>query len=234
MAQHFDAQYRAAAESASRKILGVLPEKLRTEVQGLQENIQFIEAGIQAKTQEQIKLQHLRRAILQCTRVRFRYHRRQGSDDEPAPEERETDPYALIHVGDAWYLTAYCHMRRGIRIFRLDRIDDLVLLATTFTRPADFRAGQRPKELRPIMVRVHFDADVARWVREAPSFFTVSMEDTPDGLLVMLQTRHERDVLQWLLGWGRAVHVLEPASLQRLIAEEARAVWQAHQSPEDS
>ena len=82
---------------------------------------------------------------------------------------------------------------------------------------------------RPVTVRALFAAEVARWVREAPSFFTVSMEDTPDGLLVTLQVRQERDVLQWLLGWGRAVRVLEPASLQRLIAAEAQALWRAHQ-----
>jgi predicted DNA-binding transcriptional regulator YafY len=231
--QHFDAQYRAAAESASRKILGALPEKLRAEVQGLQESIHFVESGIQAKTEAQAKLQQLRRAILQRTRVRFRYHRRQESDAEPAPEEREADPYALIHVGNAWYLTAYCHLRRGMRVFRLDRMDDLTLLSTTFPRPAGFRAGQRPKEDRPVVVRALFAAEVARWVREAPSFFTVSMEDTPDGLLVTLQVRHERDVFQWLLSWGRAVRVLEPAALQRHIAEEARAITQAYQSPKD-
>ena len=231
--QHFDAQYRAAAESASRKILGVLPEKLRAEVQALQESIHFVESGVQTKTQEQLKLQHLRRAILQRARVRFRYHRRQGAPTEPEPDEREADPYALIHVGDAWYLTAYCHLRRGNRVFRLDRMDDLSVLTTTFTRPAGFRVGLRPPEDRPVTVRALFAAEVARWVREAPSFFTVSMEDTSDGLLVTLQMRHERDVLQWLLSWGRHVRVLEPASLQRMIAEEARAIAQAYQSPED-
>jgi predicted DNA-binding transcriptional regulator YafY len=232
MAQHFDAQYRAAAESASRKILGVLPQNLRSEVQGLQESIHFIESRAQPKTQEQSKLQHLRRAILQRTRVRFRYYRRQGGDDEPAPDEREADPYALVHVGDAWYLTAYCHLRRGIRIFRLERMDDLALLSATFIRPAGFRVGMRPDEQREVTVRALFAAEVARWVQETPSFFTASMEDTPDGLLVTLQVRHEREVLQWLLGWGRAVRVLEPASLQRLIAEEAQALLRLHQSPE--
>jgi predicted DNA-binding transcriptional regulator YafY len=227
--QHFDAQYRAAAESASRKILDVLPEKLRAEVQALQESIHFVESGIQTRTQEQTKLQQLRRAILQHTRVRFRYHRRQESNDEPAPDEREADPYALIHVSNAWYLTAYCHLRRGMRVFRLDRMDDLALLSTTFTRPAGFRAGARPPEQRPVTVRALFTAEVARWVREAPSFFTVSMEDTSEGLLVTLQMRQERDVFQWLLGWGRAVRVLEPASLQRRIAEEAQAIAQAYQ-----
>src|SRR5260370_16915722 len=42
MAQSFDAHYRAAALSASRKIEGVLPEKLRHEVRSLQATIRFV------------------------------------------------------------------------------------------------------------------------------------------------------------------------------------------------
>src|SRR5260370_42509526 len=42
MARNFDAQYRAAAESASHKIEGVLPETLRDDVHYLQSNIRFL------------------------------------------------------------------------------------------------------------------------------------------------------------------------------------------------
>src|ERR1700686_4268255 len=38
MAQNFDAQYRAAAQSASRKIEGVLPGRLRGDVRYLQQS----------------------------------------------------------------------------------------------------------------------------------------------------------------------------------------------------
>src|SRR5215469_1559620 len=42
MAQSFDAQYRAAAQSAGRKIAAVLPERLRAEVRSLQDSIRFV------------------------------------------------------------------------------------------------------------------------------------------------------------------------------------------------
>ncbi len=233
MAQHFDAQYRAAAESAGRKIAGILPERLRDEVRALQSSIVFVEAGTRGKPEEQAKLQQLRRAILQHVTVRFRYHRRQGAEHGPVETEREADPYGLAHVGSAWYLTAYCHMRRGVRNFRLDRMDDLTLLDRTFTRPADFQMGLRKEqEPRDVTVRALFDAEVARWVRESPSFFMVAQEETPEGWLVTLRVCQERDVLQWLLSWGRHVRVLEPESLQRLIAEEAEAMWRGHREGE--
>src|SRR5690348_869018 len=60
MAQNFDAQYRAAAQSASRKIIGVLPSKLRDEVEYLQSSIQFVALGVNSNPPEQEKLQLLR------------------------------------------------------------------------------------------------------------------------------------------------------------------------------
>ena len=230
MAQHFDAQYRTAAESASRKIAGVLPPALRDEVRMLQNSIHFIPSREPSAAQIQSKLQQLRRAILQHVRVQFTYQARHGSTAVLAPTTREANPHALIHISNAWYLTAYCHLRHDVRNFRLDRMDDLTQLATTFMPPTDFTSYPQRSAPGELEVRALFSHTVARWVRETPSFFTVNQEETPAGLLVTMQVRHERDVLQWLMGWGRAVQVLAPPSLQRMFAEEAEAMWRIHQS----
>ena len=231
MAQSFDAQYRAAAESASRKIAGVLPEKQRAEVDYLQNSLRFIVSSRHARPDEQAKLQQLRRAIIERRTVCFRYQRRHGDDATNIEAPREADPYGLAHVSDAWYLTAYCHLRRGMRNFRLDRMDDLTILDKTFSRPSGFSMQQQVKRnLGNQVVRALFDKEVARWVLESPSFFMVAQEETPEGLLVTLHVQQEREVLQWLLGWGRHMRVLEPASLQRLIAEETEAMWRTHQN----
>src|SRR5258708_29035499 len=79
MAQSFDAQYRAAAQSASRKIAGVLPEKLRSEVRSLRETITFGHEGNGLRPDAAAKLQQLRRAILAPTTVRFRYFARHSA-----------------------------------------------------------------------------------------------------------------------------------------------------------
>src|SRR2546430_9009069 len=61
MAQSFDAQYRAAAQLAGRKIAGVLPEKLRDEVHYLQSNIRFIVMGGPYHSPEPEMVRQLRR-----------------------------------------------------------------------------------------------------------------------------------------------------------------------------
>ena len=226
MAQNFDAQYRAAAQAAARKILGVLPEKLRLEVRNLQESIQFYGEGISSRPAEAAKLQLLRRAILDRATVRFLYHTRYSTDGRSPQRHRDADPYSLGHHGGAWYLAAHCHVRHGVRNFRLDRMDDLTLLDRKFIRPPHFQVQKRDLfEPGSFDVRVLFDAEVSRWVRESPSFYTIAQEETPQGLLVTLHIRHESEILQWLLGWGRHVRVLEPVALRQRIAEEAHAVF---------
>lgn len=232
MAQSFDAQYRTAAQSASRKIAGVLPDKLRTEVASLRESITFGHQSNSLRPDSAAKLQQLRRAILARATVRFHYHARHSAEQPRQPHLRDADPYALSFLSGVWYLSAYCHLRRAVRHFRLDRIEDLTILERTFTRPANFQAqGRNLFEPGSFDVRILFDAEVARWVREAPNFFAVAEEERPDGLLVTLHIRSEDEVLQWLLGWGSHMRVLSPDALRQRIAAEAEALACHHRDP---
>ena len=257
MSQSFDAQYRAAAQSASRKIAGVLPEKLRDETQALRDGISFV-GGERTSASALLRLQHLRGAIIGRQSVRFAYYARHSGErlnetmerpetapstsppqtpltPSPAasapPQTRVADPYALAHVGGVWYLTAFDHERQAMRTFRLDRMDALTPLDQTFTRrPGTFRLTRGQDETMALTARVRFDAEVARWVREAPSFFAVATDEMPDGgLLVTLRLRREDDLAGWVLSWGGHACVLEPESLRRQVAAEAAAILRAYE-----
>jgi predicted DNA-binding transcriptional regulator YafY len=41
---------------------------------------------------------------------------------ESALTEREFDPYGLAYRGGCWYAVGHCHLRKGLRSFRIDRI----------------------------------------------------------------------------------------------------------------
>jgi predicted DNA-binding transcriptional regulator YafY len=238
MAQSFDAHYQSVAQSASRKILGVLSDAQRQTVESLRERIQFVSGGARPDTAQQLeKLQLLRSAIVESHRVRFDYHTRYtthiGAENSSAHDTptRTVDPYSLAHVGASWYLTGYCHTRRGQRTFRLERIEGLSSLPDTFERPAALRLRPRHvEESSQVTIRVLFAPEVARWVRESPSYFTLAIEDTPNGLLVTLAVRDLGEITQWLLSWGRHVRVLEPDALRHLLAKEAAAMLHIHQN----
>ena len=236
MAQNFDAQYRAAAQSASRKIEGVLPDKLRDEVHYLQNSIVFVARSPDtAESEHRVMLvQQLRRAIIQHSTVSFCYHARHAREGRGEQTTREADPYGLIHFPSGWHLVAYCHLRQDIRNFRLDRIDRLELLPRTFQRPAGYVMRQdheREYNERSISVRVLFDTEIARWVQEARSYYITSEEETPDGLLVTLQVRQESEIIHWLLSWGQHAHVLEPESLRVRMVEEAEGMLRNYEVP---
>jgi len=230
MAHNFDAQYRAAAQSASRKIEGVLPEKLRGDVQYLRNNIRFIVAITRDESRELQMLQQLRRSIIDRVTVRFHYHARYSRNGQGDEQTREADPYGLAHVGHSWYLGAYCHLRKDMRNFRLERMDGLELLPRIFSRSADFDVGRRTnQEQISIVVRVLFDLEISRWVRESRWYDTVSEEETAQGLLVTLKIRQESEIMQWLLGWGQHVRVLEPESLHEALVREVEAMLRNYQ-----
>lgn len=225
---NLDAQFQSAARSASSKILAVLNEERRAKVRDLQGRMVFVAMNSLEGDFKPDLLRQLRRAILQQVAVNLDYHTRSRTEVGGERTSRRVDPYALINVHQIWYLVGYCHLRRDVRNFRLDRIDHLRILNDAFTRPADFHVRSEYDEDRRITVRALFDKAVSRWVLEDRNYFQVESESRSDGLLVTLRVRQETDVFQWLLGWGAHVRVLEPDSLRERLRLEAQALLRAY------
>jgi predicted DNA-binding transcriptional regulator YafY len=230
VAWNFDAQYRAAAQSAGRKIEAVLPAAQRDEVRTLRDNIRFVAGEAMSEPAAQEMMARLRRAILERRTVRMNYRARSGTGAN-AVTTREADPYALVHMIGAWYLLAHCHLRGDIRSFRLSRIEQLDLLDRRFTRPPDFKPDSREgREDRNTEIRVLFDAETAPWARESNFYFVVAEEPAPEGVLMTLMVRQIDDALAWLMSWGAHARVLEPESLRQRIAAEVAAVRRLYES----
>ncbi len=233
VARTFDSQYRAVAESASHKITAVLPDALRGVVRERGDRLRFVVPDALTPVVEET-LRTLRRAVLESTGVRFHYYGRRGDREGGAATERDVDPYALVSLAGMWGLVGYDHLRRDIRRFRLDRMENLTLTDRPFTRPPDFIIENREDRSRDLVVQVRFAPAVARRVRESPSFFTVAQAERSDGLFVTLRVREAADPVPWLLGWGRYAHVLEPESVRALLAEEAAAILAQHTNPAET
>ena len=57
-------------------------------------------------------------------------------------------------------------------------------------------------------------------MQESRPFSVVAVEQTPEGLLLTLRVRDERDLFQWLLSWGKQVQVISPQSLRARMRQE--------------
>src|SRR5262245_56839297 len=55
---------------------------------------------------------------------------------------RDVDPYAMVYREGAWLVVGWCHLRREVRSFRVDRMREAVMApkpkSPDFERPADF------------------------------------------------------------------------------------------------
>lgn len=218
MGHNFDSQYRTAAQAAYRKIDAVLPDKLRQEVSYLTTNISFFAAN-PLNDQQLETLRLLRTAIADQRTVRFQYAKRIATSSEATM--RDVDPYSLARLSNDWLLMGYCHLRQDMRVFRLGRMEQVSVLEKRFDRPANFRPDWiAASEQRPVVVTALFDQEVAEWVQESRPFSVVSEQMTAGGLQLTLRVRDERDIFQWLLSWGKHVHVISPESLRSMMRKE--------------
>ncbi|SDM20657.1 helix-turn-helix transcriptional regulator [Allokutzneria albata] len=152
--------------------------------------------------------------------IRIRYYT--VSRDEIT--ERVVDPMRLLLVDGRSYLEAWCRRAEGVRLFRLDRVDEVTALderaaPPPHARPTDLSEGVfRSREGQGTAVLL-LDPD-ARWIAE---YYPVEdVTDLPDGRMrIVMRYGDESWMVRLLLGQGGRVRVEEPASLARLVAERA-------------
>ncbi|MBT8479302.1 MAG: WYL domain-containing protein, partial [Gemmatimonadetes bacterium] len=102
------------------------------------------------------------------TRCRIRYLK----PGDPKPGVRDVDPYSVVYGSGKWYVIGHCHLRAGVRAFRLDRLLEAQALDQTYALPPDFDPADyvsggrvfRSDSEEDVVVR--YSPRVAPWVRE--------------------------------------------------------------------
>jgi predicted DNA-binding transcriptional regulator YafY len=143
------AQSMPAVASARAKLDRVFPAKLKSRLRAVDESV-AMELSRPAAVIDQQVLGLLCSASQERRRVRMAYQSR--SDEQT---EREFDPYGLVYRGGRWYIVGWCHLRRGLRSFRLDRVVSASSLTATFERPADFDTLAYLKQSITMIPRAH-------------------------------------------------------------------------------
>jgi proteasome accessory factor C len=142
--------------------------------------------------------------------------------------ERIIDPMRLLLVDGRWYLEAWCRNVEGVRLFRLDRVDDVVVLDEPAAPPPqaherDVEHGIYQPEPDAPAVRLRL-ARTARWVAEYyPVEEVTPVDDPPGGLAVTLRTADLAWARRLVASLGGAAVVDAPAELTEQVAAEARA-----------
>jgi predicted DNA-binding transcriptional regulator YafY len=215
--------YQEAAQGALAKLENVLPDDQRHEVAWARRSL--VATGMHRSDLEALApfLEKLRRAVRETRRVSMSY--RSGSHAEP--EQRDLDPYALIHRAGWWYVVGYCHLRKDLRSFRVDRIEAVNLTDQLFPAPVDFdvRAymAQEWQGTPQIRVRFRFDPHFTHLALYNRAYWE-SLVENPDGSVeVTLTTPDANWAASYALAYGPAMTVLEPPEVRQLVQEWAQA-----------
>ena len=141
-------------------------------------------------------------------------------------ELRRVRPSELFSHRGQWYLSGFCLTRQGERLFRVDRITGLQLLAERFVPPEHPSAHALPGASgaeRPVKVR--FTAELAPYQQER--FGEAAVLEADGSVVVTVPGDSERWLTRWILSFGGNATVLEPAWAIRAVAEAAAASLQS-------
>jgi proteasome accessory factor C len=140
--------------------------------------------------------------------------------------DRTVDPMRLLLLEGRSYLEAWCRSAEGVRLFRLDRIDDVAVLdqpsnPPPHARPTDVSAGlfrPAPDQRTAVLLL----SQEAAWVAEYYPVDEVT-ELPGGGARVRMRYADDAWMRRLLLGLGGEVTVEEPAELAAAVRREAAA-----------
>ncbi len=209
------------------KIRMMLPQDVEVSLERSLEIVSFHSEPLRGEEMEVAKrYQALSRAIQDRRTVATEYF----SASRQESGLRRIDPYHLRFSDGAWYCIGYCHERREVRTFALDRMATVEDAGVGFEAPADFSierylAGSlaiERGELRRVVVE--FDRSEAPYIKGRVWHRSQVLEELSDGALRMtLEVGGLGEVMRWVMSLGSHAWVTEPQDLRRQIAAELDA-----------
>ncbi len=217
-------------ESAAAKIERVLPDDLRDHVRAMHGVLTLdIRAANAAVAPELIAAFSLSAYLRQRLWIEYRGARQSDIT------ERAIDVYGLVYHAGFWYAVSYCHLRRGLRIFRLDRVYRHRPVDANFKPPAKFDAlgyllnsiANMPGvwEIR-VLLKADFDFARAR----VPNDLGV-LEEVEGGVLLRTYSDGLDWIARFLINLGCAFDVHHPPALRKELRKIARLVLRMAAEP---
>jgi proteasome accessory factor C len=160
-------------------------------------------------------LRRLREAFRNRRKVRLTYRKA----DAEEPSSRVICPYGIVFAHGMWYAVAHCESTEGLRIFRLDRVEQVEPLDARYDSPRGFsidsifREGKAFQSAEAGTLRVRYSPRIARWIAEREG-----KEVAADGSLVLDHPLADQDwAVRHVLQYGPEAEVLEPAEVRQAV-----------------
>jgi predicted DNA-binding transcriptional regulator YafY len=147
------------------------------------------------------------------------------TDSTEQKSHRTVEPLALNYRWYAWYLLAYCTCKNDYRLFKLNRLTDLIVT----NHPINYEHGNVPELLekqwsndtrRYIPMKLLCKAEARVPIMEYMKGKIVEERENGDFVMVTHRIENDRMWFSLLLGFGDSVEVLEPQEIIDMLIEK--------------
>jgi predicted DNA-binding transcriptional regulator YafY len=219
----------AASERAFGKLMAAMPHSMQAQAASIRARLHIDPVGWHPSSDDLSLLPIVQDAIARDCKLTFLYARADGESGV-----RTVDPFGIVAKQAVWYLVA--RAPAGMRTYRISRMQNAVVLAAKFERPANFDLAahwktataqlQQKREQFRATLALAPDAAVglSRWCRVSPAPQAQGTPALPEKwttLHVLFESIEEARFV--VLGFGARAHVLAPATLRDQVREEMQA-----------
>ncbi len=175
-------------------------------------------------------------ATLQRRRLRIRYAGRERGNTT----ERDISPQRIVHYRDNWYVDAWCHSRKGLRSFSIDRIRHAAVLEAAANDIGEEKLNAHYASAYGIFAGkanktavLRFSVERARWVADERWHPQQAGQTLTDGRYELrIPYRDDRELIMDILRHGAHVAVIAPDTLRRAVCDQLqRTLSQYNDSP---
>jgi predicted DNA-binding transcriptional regulator YafY len=228
-----DLGLKQPSEAALMKLQASLPEVSRQQAEFAKQRILIDPRGWRDPAESVACLPVLLDALWRARKLRFHYRRLLCE-----PEERTGDPLGLVAKGSVWYLVA--RVGGEPRTYRVSRVSEGAILDQRVEPLPEFDLAaywkQSAAEFREKLPRYYAtflaNSSVMRWVRYRG--WRVE-EETPVEDRVRLRVRFdvEEEAVQFALGFGSDIEVVQPVELRAKVFAGALAIVNQYRNQRD-
>jgi predicted DNA-binding transcriptional regulator YafY len=217
-----------AAEAGQIKLLAALPAMYRHDAEYIRQRIHIDAAGWSQTEEDLSFLPTLQEAIWQGRKLLLTYQRSDG-----VGVERLVDPLGLVAKGSLWYLVAA--VEGETRTYRVSRVQAASVTGQPAVRPPGFdlaaywerSSAQFKANLPRYPATVRVSPVILDRLEYAGKSARIEKVDPPDEdgwLKITIQFEIEEQACAYVLGFGPAIEVLEPAELREKVIKLAEGV----------
>ena len=209
-------------ETAS--LLSGIEKKLGFCSPGLPKHIRLSQNIQSAEVERYFK--QLNEAILNCQKVEIVYDALHDKKETC----RKVNPYYLFFNDGIWLLRGYCHLRKAMRTFALDKIASLKVLKIYFLPKLEISADEELAgtfgsfiEGEPVTVVLRFMREFAPFIQRKKWHPTQTVKELPNGdIEVTFRVNGLKGIKYWLYRWIPYMVIIEPKEFRKEVVGDLR------------